>query len=219
MFANREDAGEQLARVLQGILLPKSFVVLGIPRGGIVVAATIAKRVHMPLGYVLVKKIGAPYNPELAIGAVGEGEIVYWDHEVLERAQLGEGEKRVLQEQAQHIVSRREQQYAPWCTRPDLTNKAVLLVDDGIATGATAICAAAVAKYLGAETVLLVTPIIPSDVVPRVRSYVSEIITLETANTFTSVGSFYASFPEVTDEEIQHIFLSREQHHSKHLQT
>lgn len=219
MFANRVDAGEQLAHVLVGQPLPQNMIVLGIPRGGIVVAAVVAKRLKLPLGSIVVKKIGAPYNPELAIGAVGEENIVYWDQEVISRIQITPDAKRILQEKVEKSVREREEILASVYHRPEIRGNTVLLVDDGIATGATAVCAAAVAKHYKAAEVLLATPVIPASIIPMVRPHVSEIITLVVTEAFSSVGQFYASFAEVSDEEVQYLLASSEESHSKGLQT
>lgn len=210
MFANRIDAGEQLANALKGLSLPENILVLGIPRGGVVVAAVIAQRLHAPLGHILVKKIGAPYNPELAIGAVGEGDIVYWDQEVVARQHVSPDAKRLLKDRTYQTILEREQQFGSWYQRPDVSSKTVLLIDDGVATGATAICAAEIAKHYGAQHVFLVTPIIPTSVVPMLRQYVTEIISLQVSDMFGSVGQYYASFPDVSDEEVQLLLSTSE---------
>ena len=218
MFANRVDAAEQLSNVLKGTFLPQRLLVLGIPRGGVVTASVIAQRLDVGLGAVIVKKIGTPHNPELAIGAYGEHDMLYWDKKLLEELQIEPETERSLAEAIAEEVRARQKLLSSWYKRESIKGKDILLVDDGIATGATAICAAKVVESYGAQSIFLVTPVIPEQVVQQVRAYVMEIITLQTPQQFGSVGSFYQSFPQVEDEEVKRLLQSNI-HHSSHLQT
>lgn len=217
MFANRVAAGEQLANIIKGLILSHNVLVIGIPRGGMVVADVIARRLDAPLGAVIVKKIPAPQHTELAIGAYGEKDILYWDKALLEELHIGPAARRELLHNVAQQVTARQRLFSSWYKRPSERGKDVLLVDDGIATGATAICAAEVIQALGAKTIFLVTPVIPEQVVAQVRSHVMEIITIETPRDFAAVGQFYQSFPEVSDEEVKRILIGNI-HHSNRLQ-
>lgn len=214
MFANRVDAGEQLANILEGMSLPSSIVLLGIARGGVEVASVIAKRLHAPFGVVVVKKIGAPYNPELALGAVGEENVVFWDQEAVAKQNISEDVQSILADKTQKEVKRRVELFSKWYRRSEINGRTAFIVDDGVATGATAVCAALSAKAMGARDIFLITPVIPSSQVAVVRDYVAEIITLQAPENFTSVGQFYTYFPQLSDDDIKFL-LSFEQYHSK----
>lgn len=217
MFANRVDAAEQLSNVLKGTFLPQRLLVLGIPRGGVVTASVIAQRLDVRLGAVIVKKIASPRNPELAIGAYGENDTLHWDKKLLEELQIDAIAQISLARDIAQAVRARQKLFSTWYKREPIKGKDVLIVDDGIATGATAICAAKVVESYGAQTIFLVTPVIPEQVVSQVRAHMMEIIALETPQQFETVGSFYQSFPQVDDEEVKRLLQSNI-HHSNRLQ-
>lgn len=217
MFANRVDAAEQLSNVLKGTFLPQRLLVLGIPRGGVVTASVIAQRLDVRLGAVIVKKIASPRNPELAIGAYGENDTLHWDKKLLEELQIDAIAQTSLARDIAQAVRARQKLFSTWYKREPIKGKDVLIVDDGIATGATAICAAKVVESYGAQTIFLVTPVIPEQVVSQVRAHMMEIIALETPQQFETVGSFYQSFPQVDDEEVKRLLQSNI-HHSNRLQ-
>ena len=191
IFKNRQAAGQVLAERLQNT---KADLVLGIPRGGVVVAAEIAHELNLPLDIIVTRKIGASTQPELALGAVDpDGETVL-DQALLDQLKIDEEMKE---------IKRRENLYRH--TRPGLAKlvngKTVILVDDGMATGVTTLAAVKYLKRHGAKVILAV-PVAPQEVVDKIRSEVDEAIFLEIPEYFQAVGQFYQSFDPVSDEEV-----------------
>lgn len=204
MFINRQQAGELLAEKLKEYR-NKDVVVLGIPRGGVVVAKVVADALEVPLDVVIVKKIGAPNNPELAIGAVGPGGVVYWDNKLYRR--LGIDKKNRNYELGIMNKEREEREELLRGKRKMVTikNKTVLLVDDGVATGATVMAAAKYVKKVGAKEIILAIPVIAKDTLLSIKRYFDEVVFLESPEEFYAVGQFYQDFPQVSDEEV--VFL------------
>ncbi|KKQ59782.1 MAG: Phosphoribosyltransferase [Candidatus Daviesbacteria bacterium GW2011_GWA2_38_17] len=198
IFKNRQAAGQVLAERLQNT---KADLVLGIPRGGVVVAAEIAHELNLPLDIIVTRKIGASTQPELALGAVDpDGETVL-DQALLDQLKI-ENLKLKIDEEMKEI-KRRENLYRH--TRPGLAKlvngKTVILVDDGMATGVTTLAAVKYLKRHGAKVILAV-PVAPQEVVDKIRSEVDEAIFLEIPEYFQAVGQFYQSFDPVSDEEV-----------------
>ncbi len=204
IFKDRRSAGKLLAKRLKSA---KADLVLGIPRGGIVVAAELAKELKLPLDVLVTRKIGAPFQIELALGAVDpDGEVV-WENVLLgetgiKSEQLGEQVKEQWKE-----VKRREDAYR-FARRP-LANlvggKIVILVDDGIATGSTTLSAINYLKRHNAKKIILSVPVASKEAKIRVIREIGEIgevIILETPEYFQAVGQFYQDFPQITDEEV-----------------
>jgi len=149
MFLNREEAGLRLAVALSKEKNTGHAVIFGIPRGGIVVAKTISDVLNLPLSALLVKKIGAPHNPELAVGATGSNGVVFWDEELLHRLHISAKEKgESLRNSIRTIKAREKSLGVKSLKKVDLKGKVVIVVDDGVATGATAIAASLIFRKL-----------------------------------------------------------------------
>ncbi|HEX5414334.1 MAG TPA: phosphoribosyltransferase family protein [Chloroflexota bacterium] len=200
-FVDRADAGRALATRLGRYRGPNTLC-LGLPRGGVVVAAAVAEALNCGLDVIVTRKIPAPGNPEYAIGAVSEGGgIVLNDDEV---AALGIGPDyitRQIQNEEQEI-QRRIQLYRNGAPLPALANRPVLVVDDGVATGFTMLAALRAVRHLGASPVVMATPVIP----PRVLSVLSyecdDAVVIAAPEPFYAVGMFYQDFEQVSDEEV-----------------
>jgi putative phosphoribosyl transferase len=207
VFADRRRAGEPLADALKD-LAGRDVVVLGIPRGGVVVAAAVADRLGAPLDIVIPRKIGAPGNPELGLGAVAEGVEVL--DERLVRV-LGVSESYLRREIAaqQEEIRRRSETYRGGRPPVDITGKVAVIVDDGIATGGTATAAVRWARHQGAAQVILAVPVAPADAVERLRQDADEVRALTTPEPFYAVGQWYADFPQVSDREVIELLSSR----------
>src|SRR5690349_16737846 len=175
-FADRRDAGRQLAAAL-GHLRPERPVVLGLPRGGVVVAAEVAAALGAPLDVVIVRKLGAPEQPEYAIGAIGEEGVVLVDDAVVDALGL-RGQLPALIERERHELERRTARYRAERPRAAFRGRPVLLVDDGIATGSTARAAAEVTRLRGAGRIVLAVPVGPPDVAERFEGVVDEVVCL-----------------------------------------
>lgn len=198
IFKDRQSAGKVLASHLKQYKGRDNTIVLGIPRGGVVVAKEVAHELNLPLDIIVTRKIGAPFQKELALGAVdADGEVF---GEV-----GGVGEIREIIEREIGEIKRREKLYRGGMKPLEISGKVVILVDDGIATGATTLAAIRFLKRHGAKKIILAVPVASEEAVERVKREIrgiGEIVVLETPEYFQAVGQFYQDFKEVTDEEV-----------------
>lgn len=198
IFNDRKAAGQILVKRLRNI---KADLVLGIPRGGVVVAKEVAKNLKLPLDIVVTRKIGAPAQPELAVGALDpDGEMV-WDEGLLEELRIKKEElgKKIKEQWSE--LKRREDTYRNGKPPLQIEDKTVILVDDGMATGATTLSAARFLKRHGARVILAI-PVASKDALEKVRYEVDEAVVLDTPDPFRAVGQFYQHFESVSDEEV-----------------
>jgi len=201
MFSNRVDAGRRLARSLQHLRGP-DIVVLGLPRGGVPVAYEVASELDAPLDVIVVRKLGVPFQPELAMGAVGEEGVLVLNPEVVRLAHVGEAEMASVERRELAVVEERAARFRAGRPRLSLDGKTALIVDDGVATGATARAACRVARELGAARVVLAVPVGPVQVEERFRDEADEVVCPSQPVEFYAVGQFYADFSQTTDEEV-----------------
>jgi putative phosphoribosyl transferase len=207
-FRDRQEAGQLLAKALTFLKERKHVIVLGIPRGGVVVAAEVARAIGAPLDVYITRKIGAPYNPELAIGAIASSGDVVLDEGLI--GSLGVSPEYVQDEteRQRREIERRLTKYRGNRPAQKLAGRTVLLVDDGIATGATTLAAIrALRKQKPAELILAV-PVGPPDTVARLKEEVDRLVCLDTPQLFWAVGAFYMVFDQTSDEEV--VWLLRE---------
>lgn len=204
MFTNREAAGSQLADALAPVVTDNS-VVFALPRGGLPVAAMVAAGLHALLEVVLVRKIGAPFQPELAIGAVVDGAqpITIIHDDVVEvlgvtRAYIESAEKEALAE-----IDRRRRLYLRGRSPVRASGRTAIVVDDGVATGATVEAALKAIRKDKPKRLILAIPVAPKDALTRLRKHADEVVCLETPGPFWSVGSHYIDFPQLTDRDVQ----------------
>jgi predicted phosphoribosyltransferase len=200
MFASREDAGLRLGRYLLEQRV-RADLVLGLPRGGVVVAAGVARALHLPLDVLVVRKIGHPQQREFAVGALAENGVVVLDESVvgsnpIVRAELEE----VIQEEKERLRSY-EARFHPKGA-PDLKGKAVLLVDDGLATGATTEAAVSSARKRNASTIVVAAPVASTTAADRLARVADEVRVLCEDPAFDAVGRYYEVFSQTTDEEV-----------------
>jgi len=199
-FASREDAGQQLGERLRKLGTAVDLV-LGLPRGGVVVAAEVARRLQRPLDALIVRKIGHPWHREFAVGALAEPDVV-----ILDEASVGKNPAvrlqldEVIKEETARLQAYRLRFHT--ATAPALEGKAVLLVDDGLATGATAEAAVHSAKQQMARKVVVATPVASTNAVDRLTPVADDIIALVVDPDFGAVGQYYEAFEETTDEEV-----------------
>ncbi len=201
-FRDRTEAGEILAVSVLRLVGAEPATVLGIPRGGVVVAVPIANTLRAPLDVVVPRKVGAPGNPELGMGAVAPGVRVL-DRALVARLGVADAivERAVLQ--AEEEVRRRTSAYRGDRPPPDLRGGVAVLVDDGVATGGTALAAVAWARAAGAARVVLAVPVAPEEAVEQLREAVDELAVVITPSPFFSVGQWYERFDQVSDEEVR----------------
>jgi putative phosphoribosyl transferase len=203
-FSDRSEAGRLLAERLAAYKERKP-VVLALPRGGVPVALEIARALEAPLDVVLVRKIGAPFRPELALGAVVDGPQpeVFVNREIA--SALAVSQDYVETEVARQLeeIERRRALYLGGRRPVDLTGRAAIVVDDGIATGATARVALRAARRGGAAEVILAAPVAPPESAVELREECDEAIFLDTPPDFGAVGFYYADFEQLTDEDVR----------------
>jgi putative phosphoribosyl transferase len=210
MFADRRTAGRELSGRLQHLRKEKPLV-LALPRGGVPVGFEIAAGLDAPLDIVLVRKIGVPWQPELALGAVVDGA----DPQVLINADLATelaiGEGYIKNETARQLqeIERRRQTYLGDRSPIPLAGRSVIVVDDGIATGSTVRAALRAVRKAGAGKIVLAVPVAPEDTVDELRAEVDEIVCLALPNPFIAVGAHYAEFPQLADADVVTLLAER----------
>ncbi len=211
MFYDRVDAGEQLAHelsTLKNLNLPPDPVVLGLPRGGVPVAAEVARVLEAELDVLVVRKLGVPFRPELAMGAVGEDGITVLNSQIIERADITTADQEAALRQQRHEVTQRAIRFRPPGRGPvPLQGRTAIIVDDGVATGATAQAAGQLARARGADRVILATPIVPYQVFQHLRDdpVFDDVVCLRSPVRFRSVGAFYTDFDQITDDQVREI--------------
>lgn len=203
VFADRRHAGQQLAAKLLRYK-DEDPLVLAIPRGGVAIGVEVAKALGAPLDLMLVRKIGVPFQPELAAGAVVDGEHAetVWNRDILELLQLSEDffkeeTARQLQE-----IERRRRTYLGSRPRPRIAGRTTIVVDDGIATGATVRAALIGVRRNSPKRLVLAVPVAPPDTVESLRKDVDELICLEAPEPFRAIGEFYIDFAQLEDADV-----------------
>ena len=205
-FADRADAGRQLGdrlAELLGPLDPEAGVVLGLPRGGVVVAAEVARRLALPLDAFVVRKLGLPWHPELAMGAIASGGVVVRNEAVIIRARVGPDAVAEVVAAERAELERRERAYRG--DRPPLSpaGRVALVVDDGLATGATARAALRAVRAQGPARVVLAVPVAPRDATATLGADCDELVCLAQPRPFGAVGRHYRDFAATTDDEVR----------------
>lgn len=203
-FRDRNDAGLQLAKALEPYQQERC-IILALPRGGVVVGYEIARHLHKPLDVIVVRKVGAPGHEELAVGAIGPNDVLIWNRDVLAHLQATPAvlEERVEREKAE--LDRRLHTFRGDRPFPSLAGQTAILVDDGLATGATARAAVQAVKAMKPGKVVLAVPVGARSTVSELRHDVDELICLEAPDYFEAVSQWYASFPQNTDQEVIHL--------------
>jgi predicted phosphoribosyltransferase len=209
IFHDRRDAGEQLTAALQAYRGRRPYV-LAIPRGGVVVGYEVARGLEAPLDVVVPRKLRAPHNPELAVGAVAHDGSVYLDDPLV--ASLGVDEAYLRRETETQLdeIRRRMVAYRGERPAPSLAGRAAIVVDDGLATGSTMIAGLRAVRGMSLEVLVAAIPVAPADTGARLRGEADEVISLHTPTLFYAVGQFYVNFDQVDDEEVVALLRRRE---------
>lgn len=207
-FASREDAGRKLGLRLQELGLEVDLIA-GLPRGGVVVAAEVADVLQRPLEVIVVRKIGHPWHREFAVGALAEDDVLILDQEVIAMVPLAGVELEA-------VIAEEKERLREYCLKfqPErktgFAGRRVLLVDDGLATGATAEAAIQAARKKGAQHIIMAAPVASTNAWERLARSANRIVTCLTDPDFNAVGQYYKRFPQTTDEEV--LALLRHQH-------
>ena len=200
-FENRAEAGRRLADAL-GRFAGEQTVVLGLPRGGVPVARPVADALGAPLDVLAVRKLGGPRHPEFAVGAIGESGVRLVDDDAVWHTHVGEGELEAVEEKARVELARLLGLYRGGRPALDLAGRRAIVVDDGVATGASATVACRVARRLGAAEVVLAVPVAPYGWERKLAAEADELVALETPRDFWAVGRWYVDFEQTTDDEV-----------------
>ncbi|MGE5800607.1 MAG: phosphoribosyltransferase [Syntrophaceae bacterium] len=202
LFKDRHDAGRQLAQRLLHYEGAKDASVIALPRGGVVLGYEISLALRLPLDVLITRKLGVPSNPELAMGALAETGYLHMNADVLREYHVGKGELDEETRRQKGEIQRRIQRYRGGRALPSLKGQTVILVDDGIATGATFY--ASLGALIKSETTRLVAavPVAPPRIVAELKTLVDEVVVLHTSEWFFGIGQFYERFPQIEDEEV-----------------
>ncbi len=208
IFKNREEAGKLLAKTLKDYK-ERDVVVLAIPRGGVVVGYYIAEELGCPLDVIIPRKLGAPLQPELAIGAVAENGTTVLNEDLIYSMGIPQQyiQRKIREEVAE--IRRRMSLYRSGREAITVKDKIVILVDDGLATGATMKAAIKYVKKLGPKAIVVAVPVAPPDVVRNLGQEVDKVICLSTPEPFFAIGQFYEEFEQVEDEEVIRLLSAR----------
>lgn len=202
MFYDRNDAGRRLSSRLAEYADRNDAVVLGLPRGGVVVASEVARRLHLPLDVFVVRKLGVPARPELAMGALaGDGTYVL-DERMIATLNVSDAELRAVIERERQELQRRERAYRGLAAEPRVRGKTVLLVDDGMATGATMRVAATAVRRGEPEEIVVAVPIGAERTCEALLDVADRVVCPYRPEPFVAVGLFYEDFSQTTDEEV-----------------
>jgi putative phosphoribosyl transferase len=201
-FADRSDAGHWLARALAFYRHAPNAIVIGLPRGGVITAAAVAEDLDLPLDVLVVRKLGVPGHAELAMGAIGPGDIRFLNHDVVWAYRINPAEIEAATARERVELEHRQHVYRGNDGPLDLRRRTVIVVDDGLATGSTMTTAIGVIRQKNPERIVLAVPIAPVETCEHLRPLVDELVYLETPEPFQSVGYWYVDFGEVNDEEV-----------------
>lgn len=205
MFRDRDDAGRELARIL-GDLLSEHPVVLALPRGGVPVAVVVADALDAELDVIVVRKIGVPGQPEFALGALGEDGVRIVDDALVNRLGVSAGALEMVERAEHEAIQRRQRSVRAVVPAVQIRGRPVVIVDDGLATGATARAACRVARARGAARVVVAVPCAPAEVTADDLD-ADELRVVEVSSAFGAVGQFYANFAAVSDEAMLRILV------------
>ncbi|MEU9085679.1 phosphoribosyltransferase family protein [Streptomyces sp. NPDC048357] len=201
LFSHRTDAGERLAEALLH-LREEDPVVLGLPRGGVPVAFQVARALGAPLDVIVVRKLGVPHHRELGFGAIGEGGVRVISEHIVRDSRVRPEDLAAVEHAEEAELARQARRFRGERPRVALAGRTVIVVDDGIATGATAAAACEVVRAQGAARVVLAVPVAPPDAVTRLRAAADEVVCLSTPHAFRAVGEWYEDFSQTPDEEV-----------------
>jgi putative phosphoribosyl transferase len=201
IFRDRQQAGRKLAEALADRAGPDT-VVVGLPRGGVPVAYEVARALGAPLDVFVVRKLGVPFQPELAMGAIASGGILVRNEDVLRLVPDADANLERARRREQAALEERERLYRGKRAALDVTGRRVIVVDDGVATGSTMKAAVQALKAAGAANVVVAIPVGPPDTCSELKRLADEVVCLQTPAMFSAVGQWYEDFGQTSDEEV-----------------
>lgn len=201
-FKDRKDAGAQLAEALGAIRIEPAALVLGLPRGGIPVGYEVARRLHLQLDFLNIRKLGVPWQPEVAMGAVGEDGVPHLNSDLVRSLAITSEQIKRIRDRELSVIRERKKAYRGYAPTADLQGRQVILVDDGIATGATMDLAIEMVRTAGARSLIVAIPAGPPGTSAKYGDMVDHCICLQEPADFNYVGQFYRNFEQVTDEDV-----------------
>lgn len=202
IFADREEAGRQVAAKLAGYAGRSDVLVLGIPRGGVVVAYHVARALNAPLDVFLSRKLGVPGQEELAFGALASGGVRLLDHDLIRELDISKADIERITENVKAELERRERVYRDKRPPFEVAGKTVILVDDGIATGSSMMVAIKTLRQMRPARLALAVPVAPASTCKRLRDQVDELVCVYIPERFYAIGQFYNDFAQVTDDQV-----------------
>jgi predicted phosphoribosyltransferase len=212
-FRDRIDAGRLLAEKLLAYEARPGALILALPRGGVPVADMAAQRLGLPLDVFLVRKLGVPWQPELAMGAIATGNVRVINRSVVESLDLGTKVIDAVAERELEELVRREQAYRGSRPARDLASRIAIVIDDGIATGSTVRAAITALRGLDARRVVVAAPVIAHDTFVRLKREADEVVAVMTPADFSSVGEWFVDFSQTTDQEVRSRLQEAEARH------
>jgi putative phosphoribosyl transferase len=210
-FRNRADAGRVIAERLRDYAGRDDVIVLGLPRGGVPVAYEVARELDVPLDVFLVRKLGVPGREELAFGAIASGGAVVLNEEVVRSLRIDEASARAVAERERTELARRAEAYRGTPEPPDVEGKTVIVVDDGLATGASMRAAVEALRQLGPRRIVVAVPAAAPQTCEGLRGEVDEVVCALTPEPFLAVGMWYEDFSETTDDEVRELLARSRQ--------
>jgi len=205
MFRNRTEAGQKLASKLQAYAGQPDVLVLALPRGGLPVGCEIARSLHAPFDVFLVRKLGVPWDPELAMGAVATGGVRVFDEETIRSLGIPHEEVAKMAAAQERELERRERAYRGDRVPPPIAGKRVILVDDGIATGSTMRAGVAALRKLQPARIVIAVPVAPRATCAMLRKLADEVVCAIEAEEFFAIGEWYEDFTQLSDKEVQRL--------------
>lgn len=204
-FLDRAEAGRRLASKLEEYRGRLDVIILGLPRGGVPVAFEIAQHLHAPLDVVVVRKVGVPWQPEMAMGAVASGGIRILDQALIRSLNLSNYFVYGTIAKEEEEIERRERLFREACPAPELADRTVILVDDGAATGSTMLAAVEAVRRQHPKKIVIAVPVVSRDAYARFEAEAGKCICLMIPHPFLAVGRWYKTFPQVSDDEVQQL--------------
>jgi putative phosphoribosyl transferase len=208
-FHDRTEAGKLLAAQLNEYADRSDVWVLGLPRGGVPVAYEIAQALNLPLDICLVRKLGVPGQPELAMGAIAPDEVMVLNHGVLNSLEISRRALQHVIEDERQELERRDRAYRENRPEPNVEGKTVILVDDGIATGSTLRAAIATLRQKSPQAIVVAVPVAPASACESLRAIVDKVICLNTPEPLNSIGIWYVDFSQTSDQEVRHLLAQQ----------